>query len=140
MPKLTTESGRRSAIKGLGAAAILPMLLGATCEAKSAPEIGRNVVYELRVYHCSPGKLPALLERFRKHEMKIFASVGLHVLAVWTPTDPPASTDTLVYLLRHASREEAAAAWKRFSNDPEWLVVARHDITFLKLADFSPAL
>ena len=56
---------------------------------------------------------------------------------------------TLVYLLRHKSRQAATEAWAKFTADPEWVAlkaatekdgafVTVHDVTFLKLTDFSP--
>jgi hypothetical protein len=54
-----------------------------------------------------------------------------------------------VYLLRHKSRQAATEAWAKFTADPEWVAlkaatekdgafVTVHDVTFLKLTDFSP--
>ena len=56
---------------------------------------------------------------------------------------------TLVYLLRHESREATKANWAKFRADPEFVavrtesekdgpIVAKVDSTFLKLTDFSP--
>ena len=87
-------------------------------------EPGDGPVYELRVYTCEPGKLAALNERFRDHTMKIFARHGIENVAYWVPTQGPESETTLIYLLRHKSREAAATSWADFRNDPEWKQVA----------------
>ena len=110
-----------------------------------------STVYELRVYHAAPGKLGELLARFRDHTIKIFDRHGLKSVAYWTPVDEPEKSNTLVYMLQHPSREEAAANWKSFQDDPEWKSVKEKseasgkltekiDSTFLVLTDFSPPL
>ncbi len=73
----------------------------------------------------------------------------MHGVAYWTATDEPLAGRTLIYLLRHKSREAATASWKAFSADPEWVAlkaetekdgtfVKLHESTFMKLTDFSP--
>jgi hypothetical protein len=110
-----------------------------------------SAVYELRVYHAAPGKLPELLARFREHTIKLFNRHGMKSVAYWTPVDEPQKNDTLVYILLHPSRETAAANWKSFQDDPEWksvrdkseangTLVEKVDSTYLALTDFSPPL
>ncbi|MCA8992358.1 MAG: NIPSNAP family protein [Planctomycetaceae bacterium] len=112
---------------------------------------GDNGVYELRIYTCEEGKLPALHERFRNHTMRIFEKHGMKNIGYWTPTDGPLSENTLVYMIRHESREAAAESWKAFGADPEWQAVAkesrekdgkilakRPEVTYLTLTEFSP--
>lgn len=110
-----------------------------------------TAVYELRIYHAAPGKLPDLLARFRDHTMKIFDRHGLKCVGFWTPVDEPEKSSTLVYILQHPSRESAVANWKSFQDDPEWKsvkekseangkLVEKIDSTYLALTDFSPAL
>lgn len=108
-------------------------------------------VFELRLYTCEPGKLPALLERFQDHTLRMFEKHGMKNLAYWTPTDGPEATNTLIYLLEHASREAAVASWAEFRADPEWLAVAANselthgkilscppESVYLKRTDYSP--
>ena len=120
-------------------------------EAQPTADITPETVYELRIYHLNPGKLPLILNRFRTRETKIFVRLGMHCVAFWTPLDGELPAETLVYLLRHKSREAARAAWDAFGKDPEWVTlkaesekdgafVNKHDITFLKLTDFSPSI
>lgn len=80
-------------------------------------------VYELRIYTCEPGRLDALHKRFREHTVKLFEKHGMTNVAYWTPTDEPRSKDTLIYVLRHKSREAAKASWDAFRADPEWAQV-----------------
>ena len=133
---------RRGVLKGAAAlAAMLP-------RARDA-EVDDQTVYELRIYHLNEGKQPLILERFRTRETKIFARLGMHGVGYWTATDEPLANRTLIYLLRHKSREAATASWKAFSTDPEWVAlkaesekdgtfVKLHESTFMKLTDFSP--
>ena len=106
---------------------------------------------ELRVYHAAPGKLADLLARFRNHTIKIFDRHEMKSVAYWTPADEPEKGNTLIYILRHPSREAAAANWKSFGDDPEWKsvrdkseengkLVEKVDSTYMTMTDFSPAL
>ena len=146
---------RRTLIKTVGltgATTMIPALLHAVA---SAEDITPTTVYELRVYHMNEDKLPLILDRFRTRETAIFTRVGMHNVAFFTPTDDPNNAEaggkTLVYILRHASREAAKQSWARFSADPEWIAlkaetekdgtfVAKIESTFLQLTDFSPKL
>lgn len=140
---------RRDAIRGAGLAAFAMGVLGNQAQAE---DVGPDTVYELRIYHLNEGKLPLILERFRTRETKIFERLGMHGIAYWVPTDDdPLAGRTLVYLLRHKSREAARASWAAFGKDPEWVAlkaesekngtfVNKHESTFLKLTDFSPKL
>src|ERR1019366_3862586 len=138
---------RRDLMKVMGMAAMIPMTAGHELLAEDA--VTDETVYELRVYHLNEGKQPLILERFRTKETAIFARLGMHGVGYWVPTDPPLAGKTLVYLLRHKSREAATEAWAKFTADPEWVAlkaatekdgafVAVHDVNFLKLTDFSP--
>jgi hypothetical protein len=106
-------------------------------------------VYELRTYHCAPGKLPDLLARFRDHTMTIFQRHGMHNVAYFTPTDEPQKSNTLIYIISHQSREQADQNWKEFNADPEWQkvkaaseangkIVEKVDREFMLATDFSP--
>jgi hypothetical protein len=143
---------RRTALQSLAASALLPLVADAFAQ---NPDITPETVYELRIYHLNPGKLPLILERFRTKETKIFARLGMHNVAFWTPTMDDTNTEpggqTLIYLLRHKSVAAARDSWKRFSADPEWVAlkaetekdgafVDKHESTFMHLTDFSPAL
>src|ERR1700685_2006196 len=137
--------------KLLQSAAALTLASALAAEAQTAAGITPETVYELRIYHLNPGKLPLILNRFRTRETKIFTRLRMHCVAFWTPLDGALPTETLVYLLRHKSREAARAAWDAFGKDPEWVALKAesekdgafvnvHDVTFLKLTDFSPQI
>jgi hypothetical protein len=77
-------------------------------------------IYELRTYTCEPGKLDALKARFRDHTVRIFNKHGMESIGYWVPEDPERSSNTLIYILAHPSREAADKNWKEFADDPEW--------------------
>jgi len=135
---------RRNVLKGMGAAAMLPLAMDAQGQ-------DAETVYELRTYHLNEGKEAAILARFRTRERAIFARCGMHGVAYWVPTEEPLAGRTLVYMLRHKSREAAKESWAKFSADPEWVAlkaetekdgafVKLHESVFLKLTDFSPVV
>jgi hypothetical protein len=143
---------RRTLLQTLPAVTLLPASLWAAAQQGSADSTqSSTAVYELRIYHAAPGKLNDLLARFRDHTVKLFERHGIHSVAYWTPVDEPQKSDTLVYILRHPSREAATANWKAFQDDPEWKsvrdkseengkLVEKVDSTFMALTDFSPPL
>ena len=141
---------RRTLLQAIPAAAVLPASLWAAAR-QGGSNSGADGVYELRVYHAAPGKLPDLLARFRDHTVKIFDRHGMKSVAYWTPLDEPDKSSTLIYILHHPSREAAAANWKSFQDDAEWKDVkakseangpltTKIDSTFMVLTDFSAQL
>jgi len=77
------------------------------------------MLYEMRVYHCQPGKLPALLDRFETITLKIWERMGIRQAGFWT-TLIGESNQQLVYLLEWKSLAEREAKWTAFMADPEW--------------------
>ena len=107
-----------------------------------------NRVFELRVYHAVPGKLSALESRFRDTTSKLLAKHDLKVVGYWVPEGAPAWDNTFVFMLAHASREEAKKNWDAFRADPEFQEVLKAeqakktvetiDVTYMSPTDFSP--
>lgn len=140
---------RRTLLQSLPAASLLPATAwAAASHSEFSSEQPATTVYELRVYHCYEGKLPDLLKRFREHTTKLFERHGIRNIAYWTPVDEPAKSNTLIYIISHPSREAAAANWKAFQADPEWVsvrdkseanakIVEKVDSTFMAKTDFS---
>jgi len=142
---------RRNILKGTGAAAFLPLVLGQKLFAQDTPNITPDTVYELSVYHLHEGKLPLLLDRFTNNAQRLFTRHNMHPVAYWVPTDPPLAGCTFIYILRHPSRDAADANWAKFRADPDWIALRAHtekdgpfiisdDSTFMKLTDFSPQI
>ncbi|HEY5209022.1 MAG TPA: NIPSNAP family protein [Stellaceae bacterium] len=77
------------------------------------------MVYELRIYHCVTGRLPALLKRFEKDTLRIWDRLGIRQAGFWTQTIGDANGD-LYYLLQWESLAERERKWDVFVADPEW--------------------
>jgi hypothetical protein len=128
----------------------LGLLLGtglSWVRAADAPQAAR--VFEIRTYHTFPGRLDALNQRFREHTMKMFEKHGMTNVAYWTFQDSPAKESTLIYVISHASREQAQKNWAEFSADPQWQqiaadsqkdgkIVERVESVFVDATDYSP--
>lgn len=106
-------------------------------------------VFEMRTYHCAPGRLDALHKRFREHTNYLFAKQGISLIAYWTPLEGPESQNTLVYVLAYPSMAAREASWKAFREDPAWIaakaaseedgpIVEKVDSLFLSPTDYSP--
>jgi hypothetical protein len=128
---------------------IVGLILGAGVAPLHAAEPAAARVFEIRTYHCFPGRLDALHKRFREHTMKIFEKHGMKNVGYWVPQDSPAHEDTLVYIISHASREQAKVNWAEFGADPEWKkvsdesqkdgkIVEKVDSVFVDATDYSP--
>jgi hypothetical protein len=105
-------------------------------------------VFELRVYHAVPGKLPALESNFRDTWSKLLAKHDLKVVGYWVPEGAPTWDNTFIYLVAHSSREEAKKNWDAMRADPatqELLkseqadkLLEKVDSTYMRPEDFSP--
>jgi hypothetical protein len=104
--------------------------------------------FELRTYHCPPGKLEALHARFRDHTCKLFTKHSMEIIGFWTPTDKE-HANKLVYVVAHESREAAEKSWDAFCDDPEWLkvrnesevngkLVEKIESVYMTATDYSP--
>ena len=77
------------------------------------------MLYELRIYECAPGRLPALHNRFRTVTCRKFAEHGIRVVGYWT--DKYGESNRLTYLVQWESDAERDRRWTAFINDPEWV-------------------
>ena len=118
------------------------------CVASAASTFGD--VFELRTYTTNKGKLSALNARFRDHTVELFKKHGIESVGYWVPTDAKKSKNTLIYVIKHKSRDAAKASWKAFAADPEWRKVAkesqldgqilakRPESVYMNATDYSP--
>lgn len=107
-----------------------------------------NRVFELRVYHTVPGKVPELESQFRDTTSKLLAKHDLKVVGYWVPEGAPAWDNTFIFLVVHSSREEAKKNWDTMRADPEFQeliksqqankLVEKIDVTYMRATDFSP--
>ena len=77
------------------------------------------MIYELRVYDCLPGRLPALLKRFTDHTLALWDRHGIRQAGFFT-TVVGESNQRLTYFLAWESLDERQAKWAAFITDPEW--------------------
>ena len=123
------------------------VMFSAPAAAADAPPAGK--VFELRVYHASPGKLDALHARFRDHTCKLFEKHGMELIGFWTPTEGEEAKDTLIYIVAFPSVEAQKKSWQAFRADPEWIKVkadsekegpltTKVESKSMKAADYSP--
>jgi hypothetical protein len=104
-------------MKKIMAAAVL-VLAGYAVGRASQP--APSHVYELRTYTATEGKLDAVNARFRDHTRRIFERHNIKSVGYWTPSEGALAGKTLVYIVEHASRDEATRNWAAFRADPEW--------------------
>ena len=83
-----------------------------------------NHVFELRVYHTLPGKVPELASIFRDVS-KQQEQYGLHTIGYWIPIDDPAWKDTFIYIVEHQSADDAKKNWDALHKDPAFLPYRR---------------
>lgn len=105
-------------------------------------------LFELRVYHTVPGKVPELESRFRDTTSKLLAKHDLKVVGYWVPEDTPAWDNTFIFIVAHSSREEAKKNWAAMMADPEFQevinseqankLVEKMDRVYIRPTDFSP--
>jgi hypothetical protein len=132
-------------------AAILLGCLASTPIVVNAQSAGTTParVFEIRTYHTFPGRLDALHKRFREHTLRMFEKHGMTNIAYWSFQDSPAKENTLIYVISHASREQAKANWAAFIADPEWKkiadesqrdgkIVEKIESVFVDATDYSP--
>jgi len=80
------------------------------------------MIYELRIYHCVPGRLPDLNRRFENFTLKLWDKHGIRQAGFWTNVIGD-SSNKLTYMLEWNSLAEREQKWGAFMIDPEWLAV-----------------
>lgn len=78
------------------------------------------MIHEMRIYHCLPGRLPALNKRFEGTTLKLWERHGIRPVGFWTVLVGESNQD-LVYLLEWKDMAERERIWNGFMADPEWL-------------------
>ncbi|MBV7481862.1 NIPSNAP family protein [Bordetella sp. BOR01] len=78
------------------------------------------MIVELRIYHCAPGRLPALHDRFTSATLGFFKKHGIEQIGFWTTLAGP-TNQSLTYLLKWESLAERERKWNAFQADPDWI-------------------
>lgn len=105
------------------------------------------MIVELRTYHCAPGRLPALHDRFTSTTLGIFEKYGIRQVGFWTNLTG-ATNQSLTYLLQWESLAERETKWNAFQADAEWIakraateaqaiIVERIEVQFMAPTEYS---
>jgi hypothetical protein len=78
------------------------------------------MIYELRIYHCVPGRLPDLVKRFDTLTLRLWDKHGIRQAGFWT-VQIGSSNQDLYYMLKWESLDERARKFAAFQADPEWI-------------------
>ena len=78
------------------------------------------MIFELRTYHVTPGKMVALHDRFVQHTLAAWTKHGITQVGFWTTLVGP-DNNTLTYLLAWESMAERERRFSAFQADPEWI-------------------
>ena len=77
------------------------------------------MIYELRIYTAHPGKLGALIARFRDHTTGLFEKHGIKNVGYWR-NSIGGRNDELWYMLSYEDIAQRETAWAAFAADEEW--------------------
>ena len=77
------------------------------------------MLYELRIYHSSPAKLPSLHKRFETTTLKFWEKYGIRQLGFWTQLIGDNNQD-LYYIIAWENLAEREKKWGAFMADPDW--------------------
>jgi hypothetical protein len=56
------------------------------------------MIHELRMFHCVPGRLPALLKRFETDTLRLFEKHAIRQLGFWTVAIGESNNDLFLVL------------------------------------------
>ena len=105
------------------------------------------MLYESRVYHAVPGKLPALNDRFANITMGYFNQYEIGMMGFWT--DEIGTSNQLTYILTFDSMADREKKWPAFGADQARLaafaetevdgpLVAKVYNSFMQATPYSP--
>jgi hypothetical protein len=78
------------------------------------------MLYEMRIYHCLPGRLPALLNRFETQTLALWNKHGIRQAGFFT-TVIGDTNQQLIYFIAWQSLAEREQKWNAFIADPAWM-------------------
>jgi len=79
------------------------------------------MMYELRIYHCVPGRLASLHARFSTVTLRLWKKHGIRQVGFFTDTIGDNCNSKLTYLLEWKSLAEREERWNAFAADPIWI-------------------
>ena len=142
-------SSKRFAVAFATTVFVAGICVGSAFQSWSVARAQGQRVYELLTYTAPEGKLQDLHKRFRDHTMRIFKKHGMESVIYLAPQDAPLKDNTLIYIISHASRDQAKKNWADFSADEEWKkvssesqvngrIVTKVDSVYADATDYSP--
>jgi hypothetical protein len=78
------------------------------------------MIYEMRIYRCLPGRLPALIKRFEDVTLGLWDRHGIRQAGFFTTVVGESNND-LTYFLKWESMAERERVWTAFMSDPAWI-------------------
>ncbi|HEV7470662.1 MAG: family containing protein [Pseudonocardia sp.] len=81
------------------------------------------MIYEIREYTTAPGRMPALVKRFKEHTLGFFEAHGMECVFISLTELGDNSNNELVYVMRFDSYDDMATKWAAFTADEEWRAV-----------------
>lgn len=78
------------------------------------------MIYEIREYTTVPGRMPALVTRFKEHTLRYFERHGMELSFISLTAVGENSNNELVYVLRFDDYGDMERKWAAFQGDPEW--------------------
>ena len=79
------------------------------------------MIYEMRVYHCVPGRFAALNARFANVTLKLWKKHGIRQVGFFTDIIGDNCNNKLTYLLQWKDLAEREQRWTAFATDPAWI-------------------
>lgn len=106
-------------------------------------------IFQMRTYHCFPGKIENIQARFRDHTRDLFAKQGLKNYPYFLTVEKDGAQPKLIYFLGHDNKDAFNAAFDAFRVDPDWLkvrdaseesgkIVEKVDAVLFKSLPYSP--
>ncbi|MHA6797354.1 NIPSNAP family protein (plasmid) [Pseudonocardia bannensis] len=83
------------------------------------------MLYEVREYVATPGRLEALITRFKEHTFRLFDKHQMDLVQIGVTSVGDHSFNEVVYTLRFADAADMERKWGEFIRDPEWIAVFR---------------
>lgn len=77
------------------------------------------MIYELRIYHMNPGKMPDIHRRFESVTLNLFQKHNIHVVDFWEDAQ---GKEILYYVIEYPDMEARNDRWNAFANDPDWVM------------------
>src|SRR3954447_22830432 len=79
------------------------------------------MIYELRIYHCVVGRLPALLKRFETTTLELWHRHAIRQAGFWTVLVGEGGNQEQHHLLAWGFLGQREAKWYKVATYPEWL-------------------